>query len=325
MMTVQQISIPEQRTVDGVAFPRVLAPEGTDSSLEETLAWLQEHGDALRAQLLDCGALLLRGFPLAGAQDFDAVVQAAGFLGMPYIGGAAPRSDVHEGRVLTTNESPPSEPIPFHHEMSQVPNPPAYVLFYCDVAPEEGGETPIVLSHEVYRRFRALAPAFADRLEALGARYVRVMPDQDDDTSAIGRSWRSTFQTEDRSEAEARMAEMGMEWSWLPSGDLHTVTRALPAIRTDVRTGKKTFFNSVVAAYTGWVDSRNDPTQAVRCGDHSPVDGEALLATAAAMTDACVAFSWQPGDVLLIDNALVMHSRRPFSGPRRILASIARG
>ncbi len=108
MMTVQQISIPEQRTVDGVAFPRVLAPSVAGSSLEDALCWLEEHGDALRAQLLECGAILLRGFPLAGAQDFDAVVQAAGFLGMPYIGGAAPRSDVHEGRVLTTNESPPS-------------------------------------------------------------------------------------------------------------------------------------------------------------------------------------------------------------------------
>ena len=325
MMTVQTLSIPEQRQVGGVDFPRVVAPAEPDVGLDAALAWLQAHGDDLRAQLLESGAILLRGFPLRGAQDFDAVVQAAGFLGMPYIGGAAPRSDVHEGRVLTTNESPPSEPIPFHHEMSQVPNPPAYVLFYCDVAPAEGGETPIVLSHRVYERFRAISPEFAGKLEELGARYVRVMPEEDDDTSAIGRSWRSTFQTDDRAEAEARMQEMGMEWEWLPNGDLHTVTRALPAIRTDARTGKKTFFNSVVAAYTGWVDARNDPTRAVRCGDHSPVDGDALLATAQAMQEECVAFSWQPGDVLILDNALVMHSRRPFSGPRRILASIARG
>ena len=81
----------------------------------------------------------------------------------------------------------------------------------------------------------------------------------------------------------------------------------------------------MVAAYTGWVDTRNDPTRSVRCGDDTPVDGEALLRTAEAMNEECVAFEWKKGDVLLIDNALVMHSRRPFSGPRRILASIARG
>ena len=27
---------------------------------------------------------------------------------------------------------------------------------------------------------------------------------------------------------------------------------------------------------------------------------------------------WQKGDVLLIDNKLVLHSRRPFAGPRKI-------
>ena len=242
---------------------------------------------------------------------------------MPYIGGAAPRSDVLKGRVLTTNESPPSEPIPFHHEMSQVPQPPAYVLFYCDVPSEQGGETPIVLSSRVYDRFRAISPDFADRLEAQGVRYVRVMPPEDDNSSPIGRSWKATFLCETRQDAEERMTELGMEWRWLDGDELHTVTRPLPAIRTDERTGRKTFFNSMVAAYTGRVDQRNDPTRAVRFGDDSTMDGDVLLKTAEAMQEECVAFRWQQGDVLIIDNSLVMHSRRPFAGPRRILASIA--
>lgn len=76
-------------------------------------------------------------------------------------------------------------------------------------------------------------------------------------------------------------------------------------------------------ASAGWTDSRNDPTRSVLRGDDSPVDGQALLATAAAMQEECGAFKWQQGDVLIIDNALILHSRRPFEGPRRILASIA--
>ncbi|MEE2752170.1 MAG: TauD/TfdA family dioxygenase [Myxococcota bacterium] len=323
-MNIQTTTIPEQRMLDGEAFPRVLSPKQAEPGLPETLAWLQENQDSLRAQLLDAGAILLRGFPIRKPGDFDAVVQAAGFLGMPYVGGAAPRTDVLKGRVLTTNESPPSEPIPFHHEMSQVPKPPAYLLFYCDVPPEQGGETPIVLSHRVYERFRAINPEFADHLEEKGARYVRIMPSEDDDSSPIGRSWKSTFLSETREEAEAQMTELGMEWRWLDNDELYTVTRALPAIRTDPRTGRKTFFNSLVAAYTGWTDQRNDPTRSVRCGDDSPIEGDVMLATAEAMQEECVAFQWQQGDVLVIDNALVMHSRRPFSGPRRILASIAR-
>ncbi len=324
-MNVEPIFIPEQRQVDGQPFPLVLSPSDGPTDLTTALEWLGTHGDELRSQLLEAGAVLLRDFPIASPDDFDALVQAAGFQGMPYVGGAAPRNEVVKGRVLTTNESPPSEPIPFHHEMSQVPNPPAYIMFYCDVPPESGGETPIVLSNVVYKRFQAISAEFAERLEDTGVRYVRVMPGTDDDSSPIGRSWRSTFLVDERADAEDRMRELGMEWTWLDNDELHTVTRPLPAIRTDPRSGKKTFFNSVVAAYTGWVDARNDPTKSVRCGYDTPVDGAVLLETAKAMTEECVAFKWKKGDVLLIDNALVMHSRRPFAGARRILASIAQG
>lgn len=323
-MNVQEISIPEQKVVDGQPFPAVLS-SAERVSRESAVEWLKANGDALRQRALEAGAVLLRGFPFSSPEDFDSAVTAAGFKGMPYVGGAAPRREVVASRVLTTNESPPEEPIPFHHEMSQVPNPPAYIFFYCDVPPDTGGETPIVLSNRVYQRFHDINPAFADQMEAQGARYVRVMPDEDDDSSPIGRSWRATFQAQDRAHAEDVMRAAGMEWRWLEGGDLWTITRPLPAIRTEPRSQKKTFFNSVVAAYTGWTDSRNDPKKAVRLGDDSPVDGDALAATADAMKQECVAFRWQSGDLLVIDNALVMHSRRPFTGPRRILASIASG
>ena len=37
------------------------------------------------------------------------------------------------------------------------------------------------------------------------------------------------------------------------------------------------------------------------------------------------AHALQEGDMLWLDNRLVMHARRPYEGPRRILASIAIG
>ena len=233
---------------------------------------------------------------------------------MPYVGGAAPREQVIQGRILTANESPPDEPIPFHHEMAQVPHPPAYIFFYCDTASETGGETAIVHSNTVYRRFASQNPEFAEKVESLGVKYVRVMPEEDDPSSPIGRSWKSTFQVQTRTEAEERMKDIGSRWTWNDDGTLHTETAVVPAIRFDERTGMKTFFNSMVAAYIGWIDSRNDPKKAVVCGDGSPVDGDALLQTSLAMDEECVAFRWQEGDVLLIDNRLVMHSRRPYTG-----------
>jgi hypothetical protein len=40
---------------------------------------------------------------------------------------------------------------------------------------------------------------------------------------------------------------------WLPNGCLKTVTAVLPAVRVEQRTGRKTWFNSIIAAYRGYV------------------------------------------------------------------------
>jgi alpha-ketoglutarate-dependent taurine dioxygenase len=117
---------------------------------------------------------------------------------------------------------------------------------------------------------------------------------------------------------------MGMTGEWLPSGDLKTVTGVLPAVQVDPRTGLKVWFNSVVAAFTGWKDVRNQEGKAVVLGDGRPLDKEAMLACLQIMNEVAVDFPWQKGDVLLIDNKVTMHGRRSFKPPRRILASLAK-
>lgn len=323
-MHIRELRLDEQKVQpNGKVFPLVKSPMEPSITRDATLAWVAENRTTLREEMMDHGAVLLRGFCVEHAEDFEALLEAGEFTNMPYVGGAAPREQVTASRVLTANESPPEEPIPFHHEMAQVPNPPNYIFFYCDIPSATGGETAIVHSHTVYQRFHDIDASYADRVEAEGVRYRRVMPDQDDCASPIGRSWRSTFQTEDRAEAEVKMKEAGMSWSWNDDGSLNTLTAQLPAIRFDDRTGMKTFFNSIVAAYTGWIDVRNDPKKAVVLAGGDAMDADVMEKTAAAMQQECVAFKWQAGDVLLIDNRLVLHSRRPFTGERRILASIA--
>jgi len=41
--------------------------------------------------------------------------------------------------------------------------------------------------------------------------------------------------------------------------------------------GKKSFYNQVIAAYTGWIDKRNDPKKAVVFGDDTPLPDEVLM------------------------------------------------
>eukprot|EP00300_Choanocystis_sp_HF-7_P037088 c53084_g1_i1.p1 GENE.c53084_g1_i1~~c53084_g1_i1.p1 ORF type:complete len:673 (+),score=150.57 c53084_g1_i1:42-2021(+) len=321
-----QVDLPEARVFDGVVFPLTLGPKNKDSATAAALnTAIEEHREELIELAMKHGAVLFRGFDTPKPTDFADAIESFKLENMPYVGGAAVRTNVVGDVVFTANESPPSEPIPFHHEMAQVPDPPKYVMFFCEYPAKEGGETPIVLSHKVYEHFAAHFPEVCEKCETLGVRYIRVMPLEDDATSAIGRSWRNTFQVSTKREAEATMRRIGTEWEWLPGDELRTITKIIPAVRCDIRTKRKTFYNSMVAAFTGWVDSRNDPTKAVVFGDGSPMDAEAMHGMAQAMNNLKVAFAWQAKDIIVVDNSVAMHARHTFTPPRRILAAVTRG
>ena len=91
----------------------------------------------------------------------------------------------------------------------------------------------------------------------------------------------------------------------------------------EVSPGRKTFFNQLIAAYSGWKDARNDPSDAIRHGDGSQLDGDSVR-KAIEIADA-LAFDvpWQSGDAVLIDNRVAMHARRSFTGKRKVVASLA--
>ncbi|KAH8754156.1 hypothetical protein F5883DRAFT_187501 [Diaporthe sp. PMI_573] len=330
---VGRISPQKHFDIDGktVSFPLVLTPgdpeptKPTDafSTTEAVAAWITQHQRRLVDLAKTHGAILLRDFcpPISTAADFDALCKSFGLAEFPYIGGAAPRSVVY-GSVFTANESPANQLIPFHHEMAQSKTYPGVLFFYCMKAPLEGGETPIVLSNLVYERIRGEFPQFVSELEQKGVRYIRILPEADDPSSAIGRGWRSTFAVETKEDAEKAGGDMGMELDWLEGNLLKTTTAVIPATKKDPRTGKTSWFNSIVAAFTGWKDARNDPRKAVVFGDGSPLDADVLRRCQEIMHELAVAFEWKRGDVLLVDNWTTLHSRNSFQGERVVYASL---
>lgn len=324
-MSLQIAHIPEQKQVAGRDFPLVVTPPN-DSVASDMVAferWIQEHKTELHERLIAHGAILFRGFPVPSADAFEQFLDMTDYQNMPYVGGAAPRTQVTQSRIVTANESPATEKIPFHHEMAQTPTPPGYIFFYCDKAPATGGATSILHSGEICEKFFEIDPAFAGSIEQQGVRYIRYMPAETDTGSAIGRSWKDTFHVQTPEECEAKLKDIGMTWAWQPNDILRTESPTLPAIRFDEETHQKTFFNSIVAVYTGWDDARNVARKAVIRADGTEMDEAVLGKTVEAMDELCVNFKWHEGDVLFVNNHTVLHAREPFTGDRRILASIA--
>lgn len=297
-------------------FPAIIEGRG------DLAALLSANKSGVNAALANAGALLFRGFDVPDPQAFDAAVEGYGEPGFTYEDSLsnAVRTNVTP-RVFTANEAPPTTEIFLHHEMAQTPIYPGKLFFYCEIAPESGGATPLCRSDWVLAELHKYAPGFVKRAEAEGVRYTNVMPGSDDARSGQGRSWRSTLSVSTREEAEARLSELGYSWEWQGDDSLRATTPALPAIRT-LSDGRRTFFNQLIAAFRGWADSRNDPNRAITFGDGSPITSEDMAPAIAIADELTEDLNWQAGDVALIDNFLVMHGRRPFAGKRRVLASL---
>ncbi|CAB9501286.1 Deoxymugineic acid synthase 1 [Seminavis robusta] len=268
----------------------------------------------------------------SSVEDFGHFVTDLKLMKYPYIGGAAPRTiiPVAAGKdiIFTANESPPDEPIPFHHELAQCPNPPEYVFFYCETAAPKGGQTPLIDSTAVYKFAKDNHPEFIEKVMKHGARYIRTLPAEDDPSSPIGRSYKNTWNVKSAAELDKKLGDIeGCTWEWQPDGSVRVCTEAVPAIRlvTDHASNhvfQWTFANSIVAAYLGWEDSRNDRHDALRFGNMDKMDESILQDIADYMERSRVLHDWKDGDIMAVNNRLVMHSRNPFEGKRRVLASV---
>lgn len=138
-MEIRTVSIQGQKEFNGKAFPLCISPADPAATTEDFVSYIETNHQVLDDMLRESKAIYFRNFPISNVHDFDRIIQATGLKEMAYIGGAAVRTQITP-RVFTSNESPPSEKIPFHHEMAQVPEPPTHLFFYCEIPSESGGE-----------------------------------------------------------------------------------------------------------------------------------------------------------------------------------------
>ena len=317
----QTIGLPGQQTHDG-AFPLAIGPTTQGVTLDETLAWARAERHRLVQLAKDHGALLLRGFPVAGADDFDALIRVFELDSFTYEESFSNAIRINKtDLVFTANEAPPEVSIFLHHEMAQTPLYPAQLFFCCEIAPEANGETPLCRSDVLLRELEAAAPDFVRACERLGVRYSNAMPNEDDPASGQGRSWRSTLGVTSRGDAETRLKELGYDFEWRSDESLQATTPVLPAIRR-LKDGRRVFFNQLIAAFRGWQDARNEAKKSIRFGDESEIPADAMQMAIDLADKLSFDVAWQAGDVALVDNYLVMHGRRPFKGARRVLVSL---
>lgn len=298
-------------------FPHIIRAE------RETLpAFIKSHKRGITRQVDTVGAVLFRGFDIDSAEKLDEVVEAYGEPGFTYENSLSNAVRINlTPRVFTANEAPPDVTIFMHHEMAQTPIYPSKLFFGCLLAPESGGATPICRSDWVLDRLKTEKPELVKAFRDKGVIYTNIMPAEPDPKSGQGRSWKDTLSVTTKKSAEARLKELGYDWKWQADNALKVTTPRLEAIR-EIGNGDESFFNQLIAAFRGWKDERNDPRKSVRHGDGTDIDVEALNRAIEIADELTYDLNWEAGDVVLIDNFRVMHGRKPYTGQRKVVASL---
>ncbi|WP_030342233.1 TauD/TfdA family dioxygenase [Streptomyces sp. NRRL S-1022] len=308
---------------DDAWAPHVVRPDaGTPAGARGLLGLLEGLGD-LTGLLARHKAVVFRGFGIDPA-ELDAVMAPLLPRRLAYVHGNSPRTKVGQN-VYTSTEYPPQYTISMHNEMSYAHQWPARLLFFCERAPETGGATPVV---DGARWLRSLDPEVREDF-ARGVRYTQNLHGG----RGFGKSWQETFETDSRDDVEKFLRSAEARYEWKPDGGLR-VTQVRPATVRHPVTGTEVWFNQAdqwhaaglgdeTAAALGRIMPEQDLPQSVSFADGSPIPSAYVTQVRDRGLDAAVDVDWQAGDLLLVDNVLVAHGRRPFTGPRRVLVAMS--
>jgi alpha-ketoglutarate-dependent taurine dioxygenase len=295
---------------------------GTGGGPQRLLEHVDGIGD-LNDLLVEHKALVFRDFGIA-AEALEPVLDRLLPNRLAYVHGNSPRTKIGQN-VYTSTEYPAEFTISMHNELSYAAQWPSRLLFFCQTAAQTGGATPVVDAALWLDLLDAeLRAAFAG-----GVRYQQNLHGG----MGLGKSWQATFETDRRDEVEAFLTHSKAEWEWTRDGLRVIQTR--PATTCHPVTGVEVWFNQSdqwhpaalgdkTAAALAKVMPPDRLPQSVSFADGSRIPDEYVIQIRDRALEAAIDVDWRPGDLLLIDNVLVGHGRRPFTGERRVLVAMSR-
>jgi hypothetical protein len=281
--------------------------------------WLSDNKDAFGKDLQQYGAILCRGFKINTVEKFQHLMSIFPNDLLEYKLRSSPRYSL-EKNVYVSTTFPEDQTIEMHSESSYAPNHPEKIVFCCITPATYKGETPIADNRKV---LSYLSGTTKKKFSEKGILYKRNL------NGLLGLKWQEVFQSTDRAyvEQECRSNQMQYEWVNSDSLILKWKKKAIwehPVTQETVWFNHGLFFNKYMLdeSVLNSVSSDDDLPNDTFFGDGTLISKNEIDEIRNAYKSATVAFPWEKGDVLFLDNMLFSHGRNPYKGERQIIVSI---
>lgn len=287
------------------------------------LEWAQKNHQQIQAWLRTHGGVLFRGFQMDTSESFGQAADAMVGSRIAYMNRSSPRTTVGD-RIYTSTDYPNHLPIFPHNEHGYSPVFPLYVFFGCFQPAESGGATPVGATRHIGA---SIPPVIRSRFREKKILYLRNYHE------GFGLPWQKAFQTTDKAEVERYCGSRGVTCEWRDKGILRT-RRIGPAEVMHPYTHESIWFNHATFYHVSTLPEpirdemladfdEDELPNNTYYGDGSPIQPDELGSLRSAYLQHMNRFEWRKGDVLALDNILCVHAREPFTGPRRVLVSMA--
>jgi alpha-ketoglutarate-dependent taurine dioxygenase len=303
-------------------FPLLIRPRFKGVSAVE---WVKKNRAEFETELLKHGALLLRGFDIETLDDFGKFVDSFETKPLTYMFRSSPRHELDKNvkNVYNSTIYPKAEKINLHNESSYSRTWGMKIMFCCLQPAEEGGETPIADSRKILCDIPA---ELVEKFRAKGVMYRRKL------IRDIGMSWQEVFQTDDKQIVEAVCQENDIRYDFV-SDDHLNIEWVKKAVYRHPKTEEETWFNHIFffnkfSRYEELGAAPNDNVSDdlihtdTLFGDGTSITWDEYMLIKHAYNKNTIAFRYEKGDIIFLDNMLAAHGRSPYKGSRTIATAI---
>ncbi|MBW4671555.1 MAG: TauD/TfdA family dioxygenase [Cyanomargarita calcarea GSE-NOS-MK-12-04C] len=308
--------------IDYLQLPQIIpiVMQSSDTNADIT-NWIESNQELIQKELYKYGAILWRGFNLDTAPAFEQVCLKL-CSNLFNDNGEHPRESI-SGNVYTPVFYPKNEKLLWHNENSFNYHWPRKIFFGCCQPAQQGGETVIVDSRQV---FQLIDPKIRDKFIEKKVMYLRNY------NSRFGLNWQTVFQTEDKAEVEAICTKAFIDFEWKDCGGLRTRS-VRPAVVNHPQTKEITWFTQLQHWHISCLDmevqealvssfSKEDLPRNCYYGDGSAIEDSIISEISAVYQKLEASFPWQSGDLLMLDNLLTAHGRNSYVGERKLLVTM---